>query len=854
MKLLSVIINGRIDHTLNFDARHPYPNNYIAQIGAGACVNLMKFNTSGNRCVIHTDTEDTKYSITNLFLTETDGESIGNYQVKNIEFLFTLNTTNNNGTLVGGGRVNEQNNPNRRTVFGVQQYWRDNTLTLPIEGEHVYNVTIKFDVRDTNPNRYADIHISVAPKECIWDVVLDYGSEASQLLVSPRSQNITINNLCTLFDEFYMTHKGYIPTNDDERANYIQYDTDNVCYYKSLFYIKRRFNNDDRINVTAPLGKQTQDDITLLNEYRNQANEKADYMILPNLKIANHGGVQLPNILYGNNFVTAPQIGDRTVYRKIVNAFMQIAIKKTLIGEDNPRFLNVILLVPNTYRQDEVSKALTHLASDIVTLSADQSNVNGVEVSSISESDASFVGVKQCMNNDNPLANTSGKYLIMDAGKGTLDFSVIEDNNNNLGHRYNSTFRSGIIGAGNAISYSVLLAILNHIFSKDKDLANDKIKREKKITEFVNSKILINDADLAEVTSLMRGVERYKRLYNNGELTQKSHPIVVPTQTLDITALNNLIKNMCEQKIIVCDESYINNMIDNICFAVSNKLKGYYPTSEKYKIDHIIFAGRGFLMNKLRQRMEEVLKKYNNSICGSAETHNFEDIVNNTANTITPKNICMFIINAIRDGKYNVRLVGTPFIALDTNETPTPSTEPNGEEVKTPTTIMDKILNGVNWAIERIIPTHFNEPSEKGVVTTQRDIILGYSDTITDNNDVLAVSGMRYSIQSPLRNHTEKVRVKIFFDGSDFVIRREKRPGINGGGILDISPMYTLDGNYVFESTFPFLLAPANGDSIPFPKESEEPTKCTVTENDESNDNDDFIEQQLHNYKSRNNQ
>lgn len=851
MKLLSVIVNGRIDHTLNFDALYPYPNNYIAQIGSGTNVNLMKFNTPGDKCVIYTDTEDARYSITNLYLTETDCKSVGKYSVKNIEFLFTLLRTDKNGSPVGSVKGNGQDDSTRTSIFKDHNYWRNNTLTLPIRGNCVYNVTIKFDVKDTSRNEYADIHISVAPKECIWDVVLDYGSEASQLLVSQRSQNITVNNLCTLFDEFYMVHNnGDIPkkdNSDDERRHYIQFDPDNGCYYKSLFYIKRKFDQGHTIDVTRPLG-MPQDDITLLNLYRNQATEKADYMIVPNLKVANHGGVQLPNINFGGNYITAPQIGDRAVYRKIVNAFMQIAIKRTRIGDDAPRFLNIILLVPNTYRQDEVTTVLAHLASDIKTISSNESEVNGVEVSSISESDASFVGVKQCMSNNNALINTAGKYLIMDAGKGTLDFSVIEDNLNSNGHRYNSTFRSGIIGAGNAISYSVLLAILNHIFLADATLAKNKTLREGMIAQFINSKILVDNADLAEVTNLMLYVEKYKRLYNTGQLSNSGSTIPITASTLDITALNNLIEIMCENNILVSDESYINNMIDNICFAVSNKLKGYYPTQEKYKINHIIFAGRGFLMNKLRDRMEQVLKTHNKSICGDANVHNFNDLVNE-ADTVTPKNICMFIVNAIRDGRYNVRLVGTPYITLDTKETPTATTNPKEENQKKAIAKFEQFYKTI---LDLFISTHFQESSEKGVITTQRDIILGCSDTINNSNDELVVSGMRYSINTQLRDQTEKARVKIFFDGSDFVIRRERRYG-NNGEVLGITPIHMLDGNYVFESTFPFLLTPMNG-SIPFPKKVVEPVHEPIIEEQDINEHDDIYEQQIHEYKKKNNQ
>ena len=534
---------------------------------------------------------------------------------------------------------------------------------------------------------------------------------------------------------------------------------------------------------------------------------------------------------------------------------MQIAIKKTNLGGDIPRFLNVVLLVPNTYRQDEVTKVLAHLLGDIPTLAVGDDGakitITGVEVSSISESDASFVGVKQCMNINAPLRNAPGKYLIMDAGKGTLDFSVIEDKPNNLsGSRYTSLFRSGIVGAGNAISYAVLLALLDDIFAAEADEA----KRKAMITQFVNGHIIAPNADLAEVTSLMKSVERYKRLYNDGKLTNTgvhNTPTMQVLAGLDITALNNLIYNMCEQNILVRNESAINDMVDNICYAVSDKLRDYYPTNVGYQVDHIIFAGRGFLMNKLRVRMEQVLKARNKSICGNAQVHNFNQLVT-AASTVTPKNICMFIVDALRSGQYNGRLVGKPFIVTNKKK--------DDNENKPKESRFDKFVKMAkvvrNAGIKFLYSSHWDEDSEKGVVAAYQNNLDGYQDVIWEGTDELVVSGMRYAIQLPLHAQAERMSVRIFFDGYDFVVRRE---GWLGGSksLLNISPIMVLDGNYVYESTFPFLLTPKDG-SMPFPKkvtENDGPQQpiVPIPQREPVPDNDDVYEQQLHDHDQKKN-
>ena len=860
MKLLTVLVNDRIDHALNFDALYRYPNSYIAEIKSGNSVNLVKFYTVNNKCVIHADNGNMQYGITNITRTEEDGSTMGGYMVKNVEFTVHLS---NNASHTGGNDGAAQG-----SVIGDANFWRGNELMLPITGMCVYNVSIKFAVQGVECSQYATINIGVAPKECIWDVVLDYGSEASQLLVWRRSQNNTVNDLSVLFDEFYMVHNdGKLPVKNkagNERELYIQYDSDNRHYYKSVFYIKRQFQQGHQIDVSTPLGMPN-DDITLLNLYSDQATQQANYMIVPNLKIANHGGVFLPEIQYGNNSTTAPEIGDRSVYRKIVNAFMQIAIKKTNLGGDIPRFLNVVLLVPNTYRQDEVTKVLTHLLGDIPTLAVGddgaKTTITGVEVSSISESDASFVGVKQCMNINAPLRNAPGKYLIMDAGKGTLDFSVIEDMPNNpSGSRYTSLFRSGIIGAGNAISYAVLLALLDHIFAAQ----TNEAERKAMITQFVNDHIIAPDVDLAEVTDLMKRVEQYKRLYNDGKLTNTGAQNTLTVQDLarlNITALNNLISNMCKQNTLVRDESAINDMIDNICYAVSDKLRDYYPTNVEYKVDHIIFAGRGFLMNKLRERMEQVLKARNNSICGNALVHNFNQLVT-AAKTVTPKNICMFIVEALRSGQYNGRLVGKPFIVTNKKSENKDDNENKPKESRFDKFVkMAKVVR--NAGIKFLYSSHWDDDSEKGVMAAYQNNLEGYQDVIWESTDELVVSGMRYTFDKKQLAQAERLSVRIFFDGYDFVVRRE---GWLGGSksLLNIRPKMVLDGNYVYESTFPFLLSQSDDSitqsdgSIPFPKkvtENDGPQQPIVPtpQREPVPDNDDVYEQQLHDHDQKKN-
>ena len=129
MKLLTVLVNDRIDHTLNFDALYRYPNSYIAEIKSGNSVNLVKFYTVNNKCVIHADNGNMQYGITGISHTDVVAGTMGKYEVRNVEFIVHLS---NNAVRTGGNDGTAQG-----SVIGNQKFWRNNELMLPITSNRV---------------------------------------------------------------------------------------------------------------------------------------------------------------------------------------------------------------------------------------------------------------------------------------------------------------------------------------------------------------------------------------------------------------------------------------------------------------------------------------------------------------------------------------------------------------------------------------------------------------------------------------------------------------------------------------------------------------------------------------------
>lgn len=859
MKLLTILINNRIDHIVDFEPRKKSPDSYIVE-NTGGDINLFMFYR-----------ESETSSITDLIYQTQNGKRKAKLSGITAEGLSAVKTTETNEiTLNLYLQVDEDQEQDfsKRTskwssddnansdefVYDFdKQVWdaKNIKVKLPAQTNSIYKVNINFHAREgCGVINRSSLEINVVPAQYIWDVVLDYGSESSQMLIFNRGTNhqVSVNNIVPLFSLF----ESALGDNSIEPSEYLQFDADDGDnFFKSVFFAHKNPDSDNpdpcaaikenvNLKLMTPVGK--------LDEIRRS------YLTIPNIKVASHGGVRLPKVQdslgvqrdifsFGNNYF----------YRALINSFLYQAMRHTY-NAGNPAFLNICLLMPNVYTQSRVTENLVNVADDVLTLAKrnkEVSFVSGVEVAALSESDASFLGFTSSL--DGPERSRiikKGRYLILDAGKGTLDFSVLDYNPEaDARHMYNSIFRSGIIGAGNAITYSVLLAVLNDVIeNKWSGLSENRRKQE--ISDFIKSKVTSQNADEASLCAMLESLEQYKRSYNAGELNTSEFPVdlgkINSLSELELDALNNILVSYNIKKYKVKDDSYILNMINELAVDVANKLNASYSNLKSAKIDYVFFAGRGFQMMKLRGSVQKYLEKINPNICSSMEPVR---IGNSNSTSATCKNICLFVREPISSGRYNGRIVGKPQLICHNEILAMPEDMHDGE---TSSKNEDKksIENGsVKDKIKKWIIKHMPGPERpletcnylggSDVDELNRELVNGFTLNFTSSADVVVFSGVSYPIPP---NISAQNPAQIFFTGSEFVFRQDGELGY-------LSAPTNLDCQHVFESSFPFVQVSGGNSPIPFPRspkfESKDPESGGDTSEDDYGREDEVIQEDL---------
>lgn len=832
MKLLTILINNRIDHIVDFEPRKKSPDSYIVE-NTGGDVNLFMFYR-----------ESETSSVTDLIYQTANGKSKASLMGIKAEGLSNVQEGAKNEVILNlylhvdgdpepsecSSKCSSEEIAKKGDEFVYdfdKRVWDEKNLKvkLPTIINTSYKVKVKFIAKESSGlTNESSLLINVVPTDQIWDVILDYGSEASQMLIFNRGTNhqVSVNNIAPLFPMF----KSSVGTESVQSDDYLQYDPDDGDnFFKSFFFALKKPNCDnpdpcvaikgnENLQLMTPVGK--------LDEIRNS------YLTIPNIKVASHGGVRLPKVFdslgiqrdifsFGNNYF----------YRALINAFLYQAMRYTNNGK--PAYLNICVLMPNVYTQSRVTENLVHVADDILTLAErnpDVSLVSGVEVAALSESDASFLGYMSSLDGPERSKIKKGRYLILDAGKGTLDFSVLDYNPDlDARHMYNSIFRSGIIGAGNAITYSVLLAILNDVI-ENKWRGKPESQRKQEISDFIKNKITSNNADEAAICAMLENLEKYKRLYNEDKLNSSNFPVdlgrVNTLDELELNALNNILINYNEKEYKIKDDDYIVNMIDDLATDVADKLKASYSRSMSSKIDYVFFAGRGFQMKKLRTTVLKKLKEINSDVCSNVVVVPFAD---GNSKSATYKNICLFVREQLASGRYNGRLVGRPQLIchddalgmpenVHDNDVTTKDEENQSKEKSSFYSKLQRKFRNLRQCIIKIMPgseptVTYNYLGGNDVDELNRELVNGFSFQFRTAADEIVFSGVSYPIPP---NINPQYPAQIFFTGSEFVFRQN-------GSIGYLSAPTNLDCQHVFESSFPFAqLSGAANALVPFPK------------------------------------
>ena len=662
--------------------------------------------------------------------------------------------------------------------------------------------------------------------------------------------------------------------------SFVQFESDTL--YKSNYFIKKqlscepacawpKYDNDEwkflALNSTA------------LNDYLQLPNSKLFRFDLDNYTdlTINVCDEEKQLIEFENGIV------ERILLNNIVKQVLKEIVSNA--NEKKGAYVTLNILMPNVYPIHLAAQKLEWLAEDIKSLanktitltdantSGENSNqasepssdqqvsdkattrptvikfdkIKAVELRAISESDASMIGYINSLPASQQIQ--PGNYLIMDAGKGTLDFSFMEVQTKET--PYVNRSRAGIVGAGNAVTYGLLVGLVNDYLSHVYLGYQDKNEEEKHqlIKEFIFTKVL--KSDLAEITKLFKAVECYKKVYN--ELYKDNTPtitvkkaeeqqdeiknLVIDDFTKWISSDGERLPGLVEQNSYLSEigSQFVTCEIENIVNEVGEKLKEMLSCStttsdeEKEKnltpVESVIFTGRGFLMKELFDKMQEKLKEL--------QIMKPDDKVITLEKESDMKGICIKINQKMITDKYDAspsqQTIGIHTRIKVKNET----TENRGtpKQKKKDSGIDPGTYDGWGGGFRE----HNGEyTKQRGGNVSKEGIPIDREDITNDAS--ISIGGWRYDIEprfqcerNPQGKALKNQKCLLYFDGINYWLTSE---GINPQEIVDEienKPRCPLG----FESLFPNVVL-NNAGQVVIPKmpESSEQNQGNPTESD----------------------
>ena len=651
-----------------------------------------------------------------------------------------------------------------------------------------------------NVSHSIDIKFYSADK--IYRSVVDFGSEASQALINCGG-NVVANNVTELFNAVKATYAngGAVDIAGKNSTEFMQFDNGVVSAFKSIYYVAKEVDPTDVFENTWSIVGQNEKIFRAVT-LRDQASVAAlnkDFFRLSNTKIDSLGNAQVSSIKVGNLSLPVNQFRDGAIYRLAINCILSEVIKRvselnSLAFDANTTCgLRLTVLMPNVYDTKMVADKLTTIRKDVHNMIVSEwKNVSGVEVSMVSESDASLLGAIEAKAIE-PDAATN--YLVLDCGKGTLDFSVLGYNPNTDHALYRSLCRGGIVGAGNALTYAVLYGMVHHFLHMCcSDFGTDNAQWESNVKQFIFNQI-IKPGDSAKINEIILLAENFKKQYGveiqaNAEQVEKQR-----FENINYSDFADFVKagGVGSNDI----KPFVNAQINTIVDKVTTKLNKVLSPAIKAGVSSIVFTGRGFLMDCFRKEMFNQLK---------SKVFDNKDIKivipQNGANTreIDAKRLCLFITNQLNSGTYDGSLMNTAWAV-------------RGVEKSVEDGFIDKKWSQFKRAIKRSMPLLFQNDANNNEGADISTTLEYTTMEFVHNAPIVNIGGVEYNLANAYRNLMYR-RGCIFFDGSEFKLY------VDEIGIGDVPlPRLALFGESLYyDSLFPYVTL-SSADQLSTPTE-----------------------------------
>lgn len=595
MKLIKIKINNRVEKILNFDDDTESNNNHY----------IIRYSGS------HQDSKEI-FRIADKYI---DGSGERPLSM-NVKFEEPNQVKVNIEEFVPAPRNSREDRDTRKEEKSLFELYEDDNEFI-CKGRKPKNLDL-LEVMFTFGEVTHSIFLHYPSVGELYDAIIDFGSEASQACYIYDGEKQDIN-----LTQSIRENAGLRANEDNE---YVQYENDRL--YKSIYYIKKELATVSDIKEWPDYSG---DVLKFLVSKETEVADLSNYIQLPNSKLVPFriADFAKTNIKVAGNNHPLWTIGRHRVERVLLNNIVfQVlaAIEHSAVTNDiGEAFVVLNVLMPNVYPIHVIANKLNELAKNIEELIHQDnfSHVKAVELRSVSESDASLLGyINSITNADKSISQ--GNYLIVDAGKGTLDFSMMHVN---LDGGYVNKSRAGIVGAGNAVTYGVIVGLVHDYLGEMlAGFLDEKPDiQHRKMQEYIYGVVLRQGGqDVAAMGAFSSAVEQYKRFYNSlyGKQTYRKleeSEASLRMEELALTPFVQWIKKQTDDKKPLskdgCDfvSSEIERIVDEAVGKMSDVLSCDHVNDDDNVVNTIVFTGRGCLMHELREmilnrlRMEKII-------------------------------------------------------------------------------------------------------------------------------------------------------------------------------------------------------------------------------------------------------
>lgn len=582
----------------------------------------------------------------------------------------------------------------------------------------------------------------------VASVALDFGSEASQAMFGKTDQNLCFVGL---FEDMLGLRNP-----DPKKNNEYWQGTASDTLFKSVFWVRHTPKQvphfGDRPMKTA--------DAPLVSPLLSASEPAAIYdqlELLPNLKLVelsqggnyinyDKGGITIPedsDLVYGKASL-ADHLMRSSLLRIILSNFLH-AVLSDVNSNNTERCLRIVIMAPNVYYQDKVFEMMKglYLDFDIMKKKGLYGKCKGIEVQVVSESDAAFIGAKK-YKRGTIVDATNGYFLNIDSGKGTTDFSILQQSTS-FGD-YNSLYRDGIPAAGNVITYAYYEALYDFMMAHGIDINP-----------------LFEVASKAALIDLMSCLEELKKRDVPGAELEY---FTVPTKK-DISSMADFLKYLSNnrKRTIPCVSQYVDRKLEVLVNCLKESI-GNYMQMNKCVFTQVVLSGRALLYHPYKEKLVKMLLE--------EQWIPSEDAVV-WVDGEQAKTCCLVGALEMEDVlsiNYNSGLIGSP--------------------------IMQKSADASEGAVSRFFSKLGKAIRAARYSGIDMDFFYGGSQSITCRNVTLRVGGRVHQIYSS--DNEEK---RIYFLGNSFASQTGEQPlkYIKSSDLTFDNPVYQ---SLVNQSLFPY--------------------------------------------------